>query len=149
MRSAGFEIFDETVQKTNQLLKDIEERLGWEGRRNQSYAALRIVLHALRDRLTIEEASELASQLPMLVRGIFYEGWNPSSVPRKIDKEEFVREIRKQFRFSHEGERGGIGEIIGAVLYSLRKHISLGEAEDIVSILPKDLAGAVRSVLIG
>jgi uncharacterized protein (DUF2267 family) len=31
------------------------------------------VLHALRDRLTVEEASDLAAQLPMLIRGLYYE----------------------------------------------------------------------------
>lgn len=149
MSNAGFEEFDNTVQKTNELLKDIEEQLGWEGRRHQSYTALRTVLHALRDRLTVEEASEMASQLPMLVKGIFYEGWDPSSMPKKVSREQFLQQIRQQFKFSIEGERGGIGEVIRAVLKALKKYISVGEAEDIVSILPKDLASSIRPILVG
>jgi uncharacterized protein (DUF2267 family) len=33
------------------------------------------MLHALRDRLPPEIAVHLSAQLPMLVRGIYYEGW--------------------------------------------------------------------------
>jgi uncharacterized protein (DUF2267 family) len=77
MTSTGFDGFDKTVHKTNTLLKQIETELGWENQRSMSYTALRAVLHALRDRLTVQEAADLAAQLPLLVIGIFYEGWDP------------------------------------------------------------------------
>ena len=35
--------------------------------RHEAYLALRATLHALRDRLTIEETAQLAAQLPMLI----------------------------------------------------------------------------------
>lgn len=56
MPSTGFEVFDETIQKTNTLLKTIEAEMGWSNHRNLSYAALRSVLHVLRDRITIQPA---------------------------------------------------------------------------------------------
>ena len=83
MTATGLDAFDKTIHKTNTLLKHIETELGWENHRNMSYAALREVLHALRDRLTVQEAADLAAQLPLLVNGIFYDGWNPSGVPKK------------------------------------------------------------------
>lgn len=46
--STGFNTFDDTVQKINDMLKLIEQQLGWKDRRNLSYSALRAVLHALR-----------------------------------------------------------------------------------------------------
>ncbi len=138
--ATGFAEFDTTIQKTNELLKDIEVAFGWENRRNQSYAALRAVLHALRDRLTIEEAAQLGAQLPVLIRGMYYEGWNPAVVPIKKDKEGFLQEIRQKFPFSIEGQ---IGDVVEVVLTALRKHVSSGEAEDIVLILPKDIAELV------
>src|SRR5919106_6787617 len=100
MSSTGQDVFDKTIHKTNTLLKNIETELGWANQRNMSYAVLRAVLHALRDRLTVQEAADLAAQLPLLVKGIFYNGWNPSSVPKKIHKDEFLEEIRKNFTFS-------------------------------------------------
>lgn len=137
MSNNGFSEFGNTIQKTNELLKEIEITFGWENRRNQSYAALRAVLHALRDRLPVEESAQFSAQLPMLVRGIYYEGWDPSKVPKKIHKEEFLQEIRQQCPFSIKGDTEDIVEV---VLTALGKYVSLGEAEDIVSILPKDIA---------
>jgi uncharacterized protein (DUF2267 family) len=69
--------FSTTVEKTNRILKDIEKAYGWPKElRNQSYAALSAVLHSLRDRLTVDESDQLAAQLPLLVRGMYFDGWD-------------------------------------------------------------------------
>ena len=137
MASTGFEVFDETIQKTNLLLKAIEAEFDWTNHRNISYAALRSVLHVLRDRLTIQESAQLAAQLPLLVKGIYYDGWVPSVVPKKMDKEEFVEEVRRRFIYSMDRD---ITDLISVVLMALQKLVSKGELEDILSILPKDLS---------
>jgi uncharacterized protein (DUF2267 family) len=63
MVDTGFASFSATVDKTNQVLREIEEAFGWpKERRKQSYAALRAVLHALRDRLTVDEAAQFGAQ---------------------------------------------------------------------------------------
>ena len=86
MAATGYPSIDATVDRTNRVLKDIEEAYGWpKERRNQSYNALRAVLHTLRDRVTVDESAQFAAQLPTLVRGIYYEGWDPSRVPVKMD----------------------------------------------------------------
>jgi len=108
-----------------------------------SYAVLRAVLHALRDRLTVQEAADLAAQLPLLVKGIFYDGWDPSNVPKKIHEDEFIAEIRKNFTFSIDRS---INEVIIVVLSDLRKHISEGELEDVLSALPKDLSSMLKQL---
>jgi uncharacterized protein (DUF2267 family) len=143
--STGYEAFDKTIHKTNTLLKNIETELGWANQRNMSYAVLRAVLHALRDRLTVQEAADLAAQLPLLVKGIFYEGWDPSNVPKKIHKDEFIAEIRKSFTFSIDRS---ISEVIIIVLSVLRKHISEGELEDVLSVLPKDLSSMLKQLVL-
>ena len=115
----------------------VETESGWENHRNMLYAALRAILHALRDRLTVQEAADLAAQLPLLVKGIFYYGWNPSGVPKKIHNDEFLAEIRKNFTFSLDRS---INDVIVVVVKVLRKHVSEGELEDVLSVLPKDLS---------
>src|SRR3972149_5548702 len=68
-RKASPDVFEGTLQKTQVWLNDLMFELDWEDRPQKAYLALRTVLHALRDRLTVEEAVQLGAQLPMLVRG--------------------------------------------------------------------------------
>ncbi|WP_342235689.1 DUF2267 domain-containing protein [Inquilinus sp. OTU3971] len=73
MSATGLEVFDKTLQTTNIWLNEIGETLGPD--RQRCYQALRAVLQTLRDRLSVESAAHVSAQLPMLVRGIFYDGW--------------------------------------------------------------------------
>jgi uncharacterized protein (DUF2267 family) len=141
MGGTGFSSFKTTEDKTNRVLREIEEAYGWpKERRNQYYAALRAVLHALRDRLTVEETAQLGAQLPMLVRGIFYAEWDPSKVPMKQNREDFMQRIREQFPYQIEGS---IEQLERTVLQALRRYITDGEWDDIKSAMPKDLAAAL------
>jgi uncharacterized protein (DUF2267 family) len=142
MSDTGFTTFSASLSKTTELLHEIEEAYGWpKERRRQSYAALRSVLHALRDRLTVQETADFAAQLPMLVRGIYYEGWDPSRVPLKLHREEFLDRVAQAFPYEVEG---GMERLVRTVLEVLhRRYISEGELEDIRSSLPRDLAGVV------
>jgi uncharacterized protein (DUF2267 family) len=94
----------------------------------------------LRDRLTVDEAAQLGAQLPMLVRGIYYTGWDPSKVPMKMHRDEFLDRIRTEFPYEIEGD---IEELELTVLQALRHYITDGEWEDIKSVVPKDLASAL------
>jgi uncharacterized protein (DUF2267 family) len=141
MGNTGFSSFKTTEDKTNRVLRDVEKAYGWpKERRNQSYAALRAVLHAVRDRLTVEETAQLGAQLPMLVRGIYYAEWDPSKVPMKQNREEFMQRIREQFPYQIEGD---IEQLECTVLRALRRYISDGEWDDIKSAMPNDLAAAL------
>src|SRR4051794_23126838 len=60
--------------------------------------ALRAGLHALRDRLSVDEAAQLSAQLPVLVRGIFFEGWDPTGKPLRIrHRAEFLALVREKY----------------------------------------------------
>ena len=74
--TTGLDVFDKTVQESNLWLKDLMERLGTYDR-HHAYSTLRAVLHGLRDRIGPESAAHLGAQLPMLLRGLYYEGWDP------------------------------------------------------------------------
>jgi uncharacterized protein (DUF2267 family) len=138
MTDTGFEALSNSVDKTNRVLAEIEAEYGWpRDRRQQSYAALRTVLHTLRDRLTVEEASDVAAQFPMVIRGLFYEGWKPSRVPVKMDRNEFLERVRREFRYSVDG---GTELLVQRVLHALRHYITDGEWADIRASLPNDFA---------
>lgn len=138
MSTTGLPVFDSTVDKTNRLLNEIEERYGWPSdRRVQSYSALRIVLHALRDRLTVEESVDLAAQLPMLLRGLYYEGWMPSRVPDRMSKEEFLNRIRSEFTYAIDTS---IDDLVRTVFQVLERHIAAGQWQDIRTTLPQEFS---------
>jgi uncharacterized protein (DUF2267 family) len=80
--TTGVTVLDHTVQETKVWLKGVEEEVGLDTRQ-QAYNATRAVLHALRDRLPPEVAIKLGAQLPILVRGIYYEGWHAAGTPTK------------------------------------------------------------------
>jgi len=82
MNELGVAALDHTVQETNLWLKAVAEQLHFK-ERHQAYSALRAVLHALRDRLTPDSAVHLGAQLPLLIRGIYYEGWHLAGKPTR------------------------------------------------------------------
>lgn len=143
MGDTGFSLFNSTVLKTNKILKEIEQAYGWpKERRNMSYAALRAVLHALRDRLFVQESAHFAAQLPMLVRGIYYHSWDPSQVPVKMHREEFLQRVQREFPFEAVG---GVERLVQTVLHALRRYVAEGEWEIIQAIMPKDIASLLQA----
>ena len=138
--SSGLDVFDSTLEKSNLILKDIEADLGWETRRNQSYLILRTVLHALRDRLPAEEAVHFSAQLPLLLKGVFFDGWNIEEVPYKMNKEEFVEYIAANFPFDVPML---LPELIRRVSGIIFRHIDEGAARKVISSLPKDIISIV------
>lgn len=130
-------VFESSLDKTNLILKDIEQAYNWPPeRRNQSYAALRTVLHLLRDRLPMEESVEFAAQLPLVLRGVYFDGWEPSNVPIKLSREDFLFEVRRNFRYDLDG---GPEQVVRVVLDALRRHVTEGEWNDVKSNMPQDI----------
>jgi uncharacterized protein (DUF2267 family) len=133
-----YSTFQSSIEKTNLILADIEQAYGWPpDRRDQSYAALRTVLHLLRDRLPVEESAQFAAQLPVLVRGVYYDGWNPTDVPIKLNRDDFLYEVRQGFRYDVDGGAEGV---VRTVLNALRRHVTEGEWEDVRASVPRDLS---------
>ena len=133
MSFTGLDVFDHTIQVTNLWLKELMQKLATEDR-HRAYLALRSVLHALRDRLTVDEAAHLGAQLPMLIRGIYYEGYHPADKPLKErSREEFLAHIVQQFRKDLDVDPE---HITRAVFSLLNEKITKGEINDIRHSLP-------------
>ena len=136
MSQTGVAAFDSTIQTTNVWLHDIMERLGWQDR-HCAYHALRAVLHALRDRLPVDQAAALGAQLPMLVRGFYYEGWHPAGTPTKDRRrEDFLAHIAAAFR-----DDPGIDpeNVARAVFQAIAKHVTPGEIKHVKIALPSEI----------
>ena len=138
MSATGLSVFDSTLHQTNTWLKSLFEPLHTEDR-HKAYLALRVTLHALRDRLPPELAVHLGAQLPMLVRGFFYEDWQMAKTPstsRHVD--DFLTPVEGAFRNDPDAD---IERIARAVFALLTRELDHGEIRKVVSALPRDLKG--------
>ena len=137
MSNTVLEVFDASLQKTQVWLNDLMSELDWEERPQKACLALRTALHALRDRLTVEEAVHLGAQLPILIRGVYYEGWRLTGKPvKERHKSEFLDHIATAFR---DDDTVDPERVMRAVLKVLAHHISQGEAANVKHLLPKTL----------
>jgi len=122
----------ETMQLWLKELRDKAELANEES----AHAVLRVVLHQLRDRLTLDEAVDLGAQLPVMVRGLYFEGWRPNKVPRKIrSRQAFLDELTDEL-LPHTYP---VDWAVSAVFYLMAHHCDPGEIDDVIGQLPDDL----------
>ncbi len=136
--TTGLAVFDTSIQDTNLWLKHIEARLG-HCERQEAYAALRAVLHALRDRLPAQAAVNFAAQLPMIIRGLYFEGWTLPEKPARVRTlEEFCDAISAllppKFRFDPAMSAK-------AVFTTAAERMSTGETAKVMAQLPEAICG--------
>ncbi len=113
--------------------------LGIDNRRH-AYLALRGTLHALRDFLPLHESAQFSAQLPMLARGLYFEGWNPSRTPeQERTRESFLSRVEVAMERSMWSESYPIDteEAARAVLRVISEKVSSGEIDQVRSVLPE------------
>jgi len=133
MSSQGLEVIDHTVQLTHEWINELAERLDWSNHRGV-FQLLRLTLAGLRDLLSHNEAAQLSAQLPILIRGVFYEGWRPSDTPIKDrHKTSFLEHI--EVKISEHPEYRGEQDVY-TVFRFLNSRISKGELDDLRNALP-------------
>jgi uncharacterized protein (DUF2267 family) len=128
--------FRTTLQKTGEWLRDIRESLDWDSDQ-RAYQALRAVLHTLRDRLPVAEAVHLGSQLPMLVRGFYYEGWTPTDKPVKMSHDEFLCAVAEHFRNDTGADPV---RITRTVIEVLTARTNVGQIAKVSHLMPRDFS---------
>lgn len=128
---------ERSLAKTYGWVHEVRERAGLDGDATHAYHVLRAVLHALRDRLGADVAAHLAAQMPLLVRGIFYEGWDPSRTPVRLSAAQFVARV---------GEEAGLKgtsaaeDAARAVLAVCWEELGDGVMSHVVAVLPEDFS---------
>ena len=136
MSTTGLPVFDTTVQETNLWLKALMDRLRT-GDRHLAYVALRATLHALRDRLGPENAVHLAAQLPMLLRGLYYEGWRlAASRTKERTRAEFVEHVRRELPRGVALDPELAARAVFAVMW---EKLDIGEIGKVIELLPAEL----------
>ncbi|CDX22488.1 conserved hypothetical protein [Mesorhizobium sp. ORS 3324] len=135
MSATGLDVFDKTVQTTNIWLNEIMDDLGPD--RQLAWHTLGVVLRTLRDRLPAELGANLAAELPLLVRGAYYDQYKPSDRPRRDRSvEEFLHPVADGLK---SGRPVNAGDATRTVFKALAHHIDLGQSAKVRDALPKDI----------
>lgn len=121
---------EQAQQWVNELANELECS------NQDAFRLLRSVLHTLRDWLSPEEMADLSSQLPTLIRGIYFEGWNPAEPAWERTKRDFVLRVRNSFGYEQELD---VDKAIAAVFRLLDRHISHGEIVQVRNSMKKSL----------
>jgi uncharacterized protein (DUF2267 family) len=131
MAVKGLEGIDESVQQTYIWINETAD--AFHGDRHQGMRILRAFLHCLRDHLSIDESAQLAAQFPMMIRGLYYEAWDPSrSLQHERTAEAFLARVVHEAGVREMDGRDAIAAASGVV----RRHVSSGEIEDVYRMLP-------------
>ena len=134
--AAHLGVLDRSVEKAHIWINEVAAEMGTADS-HEAYRALRAFLHTLRDRLPVAEAAQLAAQLPLLIRGIYYEGWQPSRTPLHYrDPREFLDRLADEASLHGDTEASFAASAVARVL---TRHVSQGEIDDIAAILPDGL----------
>lgn len=132
MSTTGLDVFDKTVQTTHIWLDEIMETVGPD--RNVAWHVLGAVLRSLRDRLPLELAAHLGAQLPLLVRGAYYDRYRPGHAPERANTED-------EFLGYVASDLGGIRpvnvrEAARSVMAVLAHHVTPEQVEKVKRALP-------------
>lgn len=124
---------------------NLQEANGWFNELNlsmptssrETFLVFKAVLHSIRDTLNAQNATYLGTHLPLLIKGIYYEGWDPSNNPRNLScTEDFFDIVDERYH----GERIiEAVEEISAVVRFLSKKIGQDESW-LRDFVPKELS---------
>ena len=135
MKLTGMDVFDSTIQRTNNWLKELMLELNSSDYR-KTYLTFRSVLHALRDHLSESDAIYLGEQLPMLIRGLYFEHWDPQGKPLQLRTRNDFFHIVAQY-MARDGDSSSNAETSArAVFRLLDRKATDGEIEDVQHVIP-------------
>lgn len=135
MSANGLEVFDKTIQTTHIWLNEITEVIGPD--RQLAWKVLSTVLHKLRDRLPVEVAAHLGAQLPLLIRGVYYDQFQPAKQPTRCrDLDEFVGEVQEWLA---DVRPVNAADAVDAVFGTLSRHVPEGQLAIVRHALPETI----------
>ncbi|MFN0245366.1 MAG: DUF2267 domain-containing protein [Kofleriaceae bacterium] len=133
------QLFDPAVESARKWLVELAENLDLPSAEDpRTMRSLRAGLHAIRARLTLHEVIDLGAQLPVLIRGIYYEGLASNHDPTSIrTPSQMLQRVSDELGNEHRVEAV---DVLRGVIHLLVEHVSTGEIRDIVATLPAPIA---------
>ena len=142
--------FDKHAQEGNRLIAQLAQEIGDAEDTNKAVRILKVVLHTLRDRLTVQESFQLMAQFPLFLRGVYVAEWKYRSEPLRIrHAEEFIGQVSIRDRSAEQDfvnvERSTF--LIKKVFKVVGQYVSAGEWQDVLDNLPQQLHPLVAPAL--
>ncbi len=135
MSATGLEVFDRTLQITHIWLDEIMAIVGPD--RQVAWKVLSVVLHKLRDRLPVELAAHLGAELPLLVRGVYYDQYRPAAQPVVCRHyQDFLEEVQEWLSDTRPVDAN---DAIRAVFGVLSNHINPAQVVKVKEALPREI----------
>lgn len=131
---SSIDIVDHNIKTINTWLKDIADELDGISE-EEAWARLKAVLQTVRDRITVNEAADFAAQLPLIVRGLYFEGWHPAETPHKWrDRADYLDAFARKEGSGDESEK-----TLKAVLRVLDRYLDSNELNRVKEMHPKEV----------
>jgi uncharacterized protein (DUF2267 family) len=140
MSRAGHDAFNHAMHTANTWLADIGAAFDTDDR-HYCQRTLRAWLHCLRDRLTIDAAAKFGAQLPELLRGMYYDGWEPHKVPVKYGVDDYVRRFSAQANI----RTAQVPTVAATITEVIADHMSPGQLTEAFAEFPTDLRSMLTS----
>lgn len=135
MSATGLDVFDRTIHLTNAWLDEMMETLPRD--KQLAWHVLGAVLRTIRDRVPLNLAAHLGAQLPLLVRGAYYDQWRPSDNPQNWrSKEDLFSRISMQLGSVKPIDTADAAR---AVFRVLNHHVDPNQIEKIRHALPEEV----------
>jgi uncharacterized protein (DUF2267 family) len=135
MSNTGLDVFDRTIQLTNIWLKEINEDLGPD--KQFAWHVLGTVARCLRDQLQPDMAVHLGAQLPLLVRGTYYEGWHTPGEPDPAhNAEAFLAKAAEGLAMTRSV---GTEDAVRAVFGVISRHVDREQVTKVRGTLPEPI----------
>jgi uncharacterized protein (DUF2267 family) len=135
MSATGLDVFDKTLQTTHIWLDELMQEIGPD--RQVAWHVLGAVLRGLRDRVPLELAAHLGAQLPILVRGAYYDQWHaPGTINKVRSLDEFLEGIGRELVNTRPVN---VRDATGTVFQILSRHVNRGQIDKVRNSLPEEV----------
>ncbi|MDO9137981.1 MAG: DUF2267 domain-containing protein [Lutibacter sp.] len=138
--------FNQFAKEGNAFLKEFAKKINMPNDTDKAGRILSSILHGLREVITFEESLQLIAQFPMFLKAVYVNKWTTrkkQKVKTMTDFIDLIRELNGVTALNDFESEEVAENYINSTFMLLRKYVSLGELEDIRTVLPKELKSIV------
>jgi len=139
--------FEKYVAEANAFIKNLALQMGDPDNTGLAIRVTKSVFKTLRRRITPEQSMHLISQLPLILKGLYVDGWELSEkLSDSQTWDDFLAELRNAALPSSGTDFAGdehARKMVAAFFNTLKQYVSDGELNHLKSQLPPMIAEVI------